>query len=68
MFATTVMMASAMPAFANGASIQLWSHKPSLLALFAIRVAEPQMRKNKLHNALEQFFASWHVQFPKVWG
>ena len=68
MFATTVMMASAMPAFANGASIHLWSHKPSLLALLAIRVAEPQMRKNRLHNALELFFASWHVQFPKVWG
>ena len=68
MFATTVMMASAMPALANGASIQLWSQKPSPLALLALHVAKPQKGKSRLHNALEMLFASWHARVAKVFG
>lgn len=58
LFATTVMMASAMPALTNGASIELWSQKPSPLALLAIHVAKPQKGKSRLHNALEMLFDS----------
>ena len=58
LFATTVMMASAMPALTNGASIELWSQKPSPLALLAIHAAKPQKGKSRLHNALEMLFDS----------
>ena len=41
LFATTTMLAAAMPALTNGASVELWSQKPSPLALLAIHVAKP---------------------------
>ena len=59
LFATTTMLAAAMRALTHGASVELWSQKPSPLALLAIHVAKPQKGKSRLHNALEMLFASW---------
>lgn len=62
MYATTVMMASAMSA--HGASIQLWFQKPSPLALLAIHVANPQKGKHRLRNAM--LFASCPAQLVAI--
>ena len=68
MFATTMMMAAAMPALTNGASVELWSQKPSPLALLAIHVAKPQKGKSRLRNAVEMLFASWSWRFLNIFS
>lgn len=60
LYATTMMMAAAMPALTNGASMELWSQRPSPLALLAIHVAKPQKGKSRLHNAIEMLFDPFH--------
>ena len=71
LYATTMMMAAAMPALTNGASMELWSQRPSPLALLAIHVAKPQKGKSRLHNAIEMLFDPFHHEltlncFPRI--
>ena len=56
MFSTVMMFAGAMPALSNGASVRLWSQKPSPLMLLVLHMAPPQRGKSRLFQAVELLF------------
>ena len=63
LFATTMMFAAAMPALTNGAAIELWTQKPSPLAMVMIHVAPPQKGKSRLFQAVETLYVTQLLLF-----
>ena len=54
MFSCLCVVAGALPALCNGASVQLWSQKPTPLACVMIQVAPPQKGKSRLWQVVEE--------------
>eukprot|EP00435_Cladocopium_sp_Y103_P009138 s250_g2.t1 len=51
-----MLFLGSMPALSNGASIRLWSQKPSPLALMVLHMAPAQRGKSRLYQAVELLF------------
>ena len=58
LYATAMLFLGAMPALSNGASVRLWSQKPSPLALMILHMAPAQRGKSRLYQAVELLFES----------
>ena len=54
MFSCLCMVTGAMPALSNGASVQLWSQKPTPLACVMLQVAHAQKGKSRLWAVVEE--------------
>ena len=56
LYATAMLFLGSMPALANGASVRLWTQKPSPLALMVLHMAPAQRGKSRLYQAVELLF------------
>ena len=55
-YAVTMMLAGAMAALTNGASVQLWSQKASPLVAMVFQIADAQKGKSRLWSVIEELF------------
>ena len=55
-YSTVMMMLGGMPALTNGASIQIWSQKPTPLVAAVFQIGDPQAGKSRLFGVLDELF------------
>ena len=55
-YSCALMMLGGMPALMNGATVQIWSQKPTPLVAAVFQIANPQAGKSRLFSILEEIF------------
>lgn len=57
-YSTTMMLLGAMAALTNGATVKLWSQKPTPLVALVFHIGDPQSGKSRLFGICEEVFDS----------